>query len=134
MAFKRFTSFDDATINAIYSKEEADFLKDLMNYSKLSQGAERIAGNPSGTAQSVITFEAGKAMIKNPVTGTSYWLIPSFLAKAYLSPTMRKWLTTGFKTSENVPKAMEVYTKVLTFGGRDILENQLKEDSEPTPE
>ncbi len=126
-ATKNISKFDERTLNAIYNKEELEFLKEIISLSKKSFGSERLAGNPSGTAQSIITFQAGRAILKNPVTGLSYFLLPQAMAKIYLSPLARKYFTEGFKLPGNLPRSMENLTKLLSILGRDAIPQESNE-------
>jgi hypothetical protein len=119
---KNFSKFSENDLKSIYKPEELSFLKDIIDLSKKSMGAERVAGNPSGTAQSIITFEAGRAILRNPITGSSYWLAPVALAKMYYSKLGRQYFTTGFRMPFNVKGATELYTKILSIAGTDAIE------------
>lgn len=113
----QFSKFDEDTLRTIYKPEELKDLKELIQISKRSQGAERISGNPSGTAQSMITFFGGRAILRHPVTGMGYILPPNLLARMYLSDTARKYLTSGFRLPGSVPQASNIASKILAIAG-----------------
>lgn len=114
---KAITKMDNPTLRSIFSKSELSGLDDMVRLSKAAQTSERMAGNPSGTAQSMITWETGRAILKHPVMGWKYVLTPAALAKVYLSPTGRKYLTEGFKTPPNAGTAASLATRILSIAG-----------------
>jgi len=118
---RQFTKFDDPTLRTIYNPEELSTLKKFVEISKSSQAAERISGNPSGTGSAVITFWAGKAVVKDPVSGSMFWILPKGLANLYLSSAGRRYLTTGFKTGETMPQAASLATKIIGLTGGNLL-------------
>ena len=121
---KEVSRFDNPTLKAIYSPEELKALNDLVRVSKASYGAERLAGNPSGTAQSVITFQQGRAILKQAAKGrpdkaVMIVLTPKGLAKIYLSPLGRKYFTTGFNVPAGTEAATNIGSKLLAIAGKD---------------
>lgn len=119
-----FSKFDEDTLKTIYDPEELKTLKDFVAISRRSEGAEIIAGNPSGTAKSLITFEAGKAVVKNPVTGSLFWILPNGLARIYLSPIARKYFTEGFRLPGTAREATSLATKILAVAGGDAVRRE----------
>lgn len=120
------SAFDEPTLNAIYSSEERLALDNLMKLSRAASGAERLAGNPSGTAQSVITFQQGRAVLTNMAKGRpdiagAIWFLPKALAKVYLSPAGRKYFTKGLDVPANTELGMNIATKLLSIAGKDAL-------------
>ncbi|MFA5342185.1 MAG: hypothetical protein WC332_10455, partial [Clostridia bacterium] len=118
------SQFDEPTLSAIYSSEERVALDNLMKLSKAAQGAERLAGNPSGTAQSVITFQQGRAVLTNMAKGrpdiaTAIWFLPKGLAKIYLSPVGRKYFTTGFNVPVGTEANANIASKLMAIAGKD---------------
>ncbi len=112
---KGFTKFDEDTLRTIYKPNELKDLKELIQISKRSVGAERIAGNPSGTAQSIITFESGRAVLRHPLTGWSYVIPPNIMARIYLSDTARKYFTSGFRLPGNISQSADLATKLMVI-------------------
>jgi len=127
------SAFDEPTLNAIYSSEERLALDNLMKLSRAASGAERLAGNPSGTAQSVITFQQGRAVLTNMAKGRpdiagAIWFLPKALAKVYLSPVGRKYFTKGLDVPANTELGMNIATKLLSIAGKDALgDNETEE-------
>jgi len=88
-------------------------MKELSEVANASQGAARLAANPSGTGQSLIAFGEVTMILMNPTLGVSMALGIPVVTKLYLSKAGRKWLTTGFKTSPTSAKAAEVFGKLM---------------------
>ncbi len=110
-----FSKFDEDTLKIIYKPDELKDLKELIQLSKRSLGAEKIAGNPSGTAQSIITFESGRAILRHPLTGWSYVIPPNIMARIYLSDVSRKYFTSGFRLPGNIPQSADLATKLMVI-------------------
>jgi hypothetical protein len=120
--------FDDATLRAIYNTpQQYKLTKDLLELSKYSFGAERIAGNPSGTAPNIVTFYEGKALLKDPASGAITWLTPPALAKLYLKAS-GSLLNLGLKMKESSPAAAKIKTQILSVAGADAVKNWLNEE------
>jgi len=115
-----YSKFDEGTLKAIYTPQESEFLREFMELSKRSLGADKIAGNPSGTAQSIITFESGRAVIRHPSTGIGYVLLPNMLARIYLSNFGRKAFTEGFILPGGIPSSANLFGKIMAIAGQDV--------------
>jgi len=125
---------DEPTMNAIFSPEERSFMKRMFEVSKAMERVEKLASNPSGTAQAVITFESGRAVLHgvgqtlSGKTGTgvgkilSYTLLPKAIAKAYLSPLGRRLLVQGIKTPVGTPQAAKIGSQLLAVIGTENLQ------------
>lgn len=115
--------FDDATLRAIYeTPQQYKLTKDLLTLSKNSFGAERIAGNPSGTAPNIVTFYEGKAMLKDPVGGAMVWLTPAALAKLY-NKASGSMLNMALKMRSGSPAAAKIATQIIIVAGTDAVSN-----------
>ena len=118
---------DTPTLQAIYKPDELAFLRDFSRLSAASRGAERIAGNPSGTAQSVITFEMGRAVIRDIphpsrwLNATSYLMTPKVLAKIYNSEANRRLFMQAFRTAADSPTSPQLVFKLMMIGGGDLV-------------
>lgn len=109
--------YGDKTLSKVFDADELKAIKEIGQLSKYAQTADRLAGNPSGTAQNLITWSQGALLLANPIAGTSSLLTPPALAKLYLSPAGRKYLTEGFKLPANSQKAAEITAKILAISG-----------------
>lgn len=127
---KNLSKFDDDTLKTIYTKGELQDLKDIVEISKKSYGAEKLGGNPSQTAQSIITFESGKAVLRHPISGSKYLIVPNVMARLYLSETGRRYFTQGFKLPGNLPSSAGLATKLISLIGVDQLEKVDKGEEE----
>lgn len=137
---KAVSQLDEPTLKSIYSSEELTALNNLIRISRAATGAERMAANPSGTAQSVITFQQGRAILTQAAKGRPdkallIGLLPKGLAKIYLSPIGRKYFTSGFDIPFGAEASANIASKLLLIAGKDgyetLSENQPIENVQP---
>ncbi len=103
-----------------YSTEDIGLLKKIANVAENLKGAEKVAGNPSGTGQAMATqAQLGVALSLvfsgHPIAAGAVAGAPYLLAKAYLSPMGRRLLTEGLKIPTGTPQATEWLTKMMTY-------------------
>lgn len=115
--------FSDETLKAALSGDNYKAVKDLALLSKYVQTAEKMAGNPSGTAQNVIAWGQGAMIWRDPTTGLLMAFSPPVFAKLYFSKFGRKLFVEGFKTAAHTPKGIEIATKLGL-----LIANQNKKD------
>jgi hypothetical protein len=96
-----------------FSKEKISKLKDLSDTVGALSTSQRIAANPSGTAQNVITWGSLGMILRDPIRGIPVVLSPRILAKIWYSPTGMKWLTDGFKMSAGSKDGIALATKLM---------------------
>jgi hypothetical protein len=125
---------DEPTMKAVFSTEERAFIKKMFDVGKGMERVEKLANNPSGTAQAVITFESGRAVLQGagqvlsgkPVSGIgkmlSYTLLPKAIAKLYLSPVGRKLLVEGIRTPSGTDKAVKIMSQLIGVIGKENLQ------------
>ena len=109
--------YGNETLSALFNQKELYSINQLRHLSMFVQKAERMAGNPSGTAQNVAAIGMGALMIRHPIRGTLYALTSKMAARLYLSPIGRKWLTEGLRTPAGVTNALNVHGKLLEAAG-----------------
>lgn len=102
--------------------KQTKWLQDIADVTKRMASAERMAGNPSGTAQNVITWGTLGMVIRNPIKGTFMALTPEAMAKIYFSETGRRYFTTGLTVPANTKMGTELFTKLSAVIGEDISE------------
>lgn len=107
--------YGDDTLKAALSPESYKAVTDLAKLAKYTQGAERLAGNPSGTAQNIIAWSQGALVLHNPVIGTISAITPPALARLYLSEAGRRYLTTGIRTPAGTRQGTALATKILAI-------------------
>lgn len=110
--------YSDETLKAALSPDNYRAVKELGLLSKYAQGAERMAGNPSGTAQNVIAWSQGAMIWHNPITGIGMALSPPVFAQVYFSKFGRRLFVEGFKTPAGTPKGVEIATKLTALINR----------------
>lgn len=138
---KNIGKLDRDTYNAIVPKEAREFMDRLQKLSRGAEHIEKLAGNPSGTAQSLITYEVGMAtlaggwdVLAGTFTGdasrvgrgllkaSAMTLGPRALAKIYLSPTGRKLFAEGMKLPANSPRAAKIISQLVGVIGKENLQ------------
>lgn len=107
---KNMNRYGDNTLNAALSSKTIDQLKEFSMLAKSAAGrsVERMAGNPSGTGQTLITYGQAAFFLTDPVTGGAAIVAPPLLAKVYLSDIGKKLITEGFKVSAGTARAAGV--------------------------
>lgn len=96
---KNLKRYNENTIEAAIGAEK---LTDLKNFAQLTErvagrAVEKMAGNPGGTVQNILTFNQGKAVLTDPVSGAYTLFAAPTIAKAYLSETGRRLITEGME-------------------------------------
>jgi hypothetical protein len=104
-----FTRFD--------SPHKVEQLERLRNIAARIETAETIAGNPSGTGQTVVTWGLARFIIQNPRSGAIISVGPKYLSKLYTSNFGIKWLTDGFKVPANTKEGAALFTKLASMLG-----------------
>ncbi len=129
---------DAPTMRAMFNPEERQFIDRMFQVSKSAENVERLSGNPSGTAQAVITFEAGRMILsglggltvgmatgdvaqagKAAATIAGITLAPQAMAKLYLSPVGRKLIVQGLKLPAGTPQTAALATKLMAIVGKN---------------
>lgn len=110
-----------------YSSEDIGLLKKIANVGEGLKGAEKIAGNPSGTGQAMATqaqigVAASLLFSGHPLMAAGVAGGPYILAKAYLSPVGRKLLTEGLRIPIGTEQATEWLTKMMAYSSRNTID------------
>lgn len=111
--------YGDEFLEVAVSKPKLDRLKEFAEVVSATKGAEKMAGNPSGTAQNVITFAQGAFFIANPVKGAVAVLTPPALAKIYLSDFGRKLIQDGVKISAQSARAAGIAGAIMSLSKKE---------------
>jgi hypothetical protein len=101
---------DRGTLESIFKPGELKEIQEIANLGQRLQGAEKVAGNPSGTGQTLMTpsfyGSIGAMVATGNIPGAITTLFtPPVLAKLYLSKAGRQYLTEGFKIKPDTPQA-----------------------------
>lgn len=105
----------------LFSQAEIRDFYDLARIVERTKGAVKMGENPSGTAQQLITFEAGKAILRNPLTGVPAAMGTNALGKLYLSKTGRRFLLEGLVTPTNNSRSAYITSQILGVAGVDAV-------------
>lgn len=111
----RLNTYGDETLKALFSKDLLDDLKTMAHIGEKMGKAEQLAGNPSGTAQNIVTWAGFAWAISHPASGIAILVSPTVLAKAYLSSPIRKLLTKGIELPKGTPEAGLVASRLLSY-------------------
>lgn len=111
--------YGDEFLGVAIPKAKLARLKEFGDVAARAKGAEKLAGNPSGTAQNVITFAQGAFFITNPVKGTVAAVAPPVMAKLYLSDFGKKLITEGVSLSPTSARAAGVASALIALSKRE---------------
>lgn len=121
-AFRKNIDKYQGIISKYYSKEDMALIEKIANVGHYLQSAERLAANPSGTGQAVgltaqISTATGMIISGNIPSAAGVMFGPYALAKIYISPIGRRYLTEGFKISGTSARGIELITKMAGIAG-----------------
>ncbi|MBW2003102.1 MAG: hypothetical protein JRI72_00595 [Deltaproteobacteria bacterium] len=109
---KMVDKYSERVLSAFFPKKKVAELKTLGRIAHRIEGAEQVAGNPSGTGQTLIAWGIFRMIMSRPALGAVISFTPKQLAKIYKSNFGMKWLTEGFKVPANSKRGMELATKL----------------------
>ena len=112
--------YGDETLKRVFEPKELLEISELARVSERLMTAEKIAGNPSGTASNIIAAATyggvGTGMFfKHPITGTAVLLGPKILAEAYVSPIGRRLLMSGIQISTRDQRAIGIAAQLTAY-------------------
>lgn len=137
---KQFDTYGKKTIESWYGKDLANQLEDIAIVGRKMGGAEKLAGNPSGTARSLIGFEEGRRIASGigalatglggyglgaghavmTLSGEGAMILGSRqLAKLYTSPMGRKLFVDGLMTAADSKQAGIIGGKIMSIIGNE---------------
>lgn len=123
----------DKVLQKFYSPEQVEWLKKVSDTGKVMASAERLASNPSGTAQNVVTWGTWGVIIKSLTSGQlgetvgglfSAVIAPKQMANIYLSDAGRRYFTMGMRTPIGTKKGIEIATKLSEIAGLEYKETK----------
>lgn len=104
----------------LFSQAEIREFYDLANIVDRTKGTVKLAENPSGTAQNLVTFATGGAILKHPITMAPTILTTSMLTKLYLSKAGRKYLLEGLVTPTSSSRSTYIMSQIFGVAGVDM--------------
>lgn len=107
-----FNKYDARVLKSVFPEEVYNDMKHLAEVSTRVGGAEKLAGNPSGTAKNVMMMFGTGFMVHNPITTTNILLGSRAFTELYLSKMGRQWLTKGFTLPAISSQAAQVASKI----------------------
>ena len=113
----------------LFSKQELKDFYDLANIVERTQGTVKLAENPSGTAQNLVTFSTGGAILKHPITMAPTVLTTSMITKLYLSKLGRKFLLEGLVTPTSSSRSTYITSQILGVAGVDAVRDAQEQSS-----
>jgi hypothetical protein len=130
ISFTKMVDKYDRVLRKFYPYEKVNELRTLANIGRRLQKAEQVAGNPSGTGQTLIAWGMFR-MIMNGIKKGTTWAIaftPKQLAKIYRSKFGMKWLTEGFKLPAGSKKAAVYFSRLSAIIADDQIEDKSMEE------
>jgi hypothetical protein len=122
---KMVDKYNERVLKRFFPHDKVEQLKSLANIGRRLQKAEDIAGNPSGTGQTLIAWGIFRMLMTNPVTGAVLSFTPKQLAKIYLSKNGMRWLTEGFRLPAGSKKAAVYFSRLSSIiGGEQLQKNK----------
>lgn len=120
------TKYGDRTLKELFPEDLYSEVKKLGDVSLRSTAADKLAGNPSGTAQNLINFQMGRAILTNPVNGVAMTLPNVVVAKLYLHPATRAWLTSAMEVPATTKAAIGLYSRLAAYAAKpgDLLKDE----------
>jgi hypothetical protein len=109
----RIEKFGDPVLSKFYDPTQVQILKDLKKIGNSMQTAEQIAGNPSGTGQTILTYGQLGWAVANPQTGIPAMLTPPIMAKLYVSNLGKRYLLSALHMPAKTPKGLELSGQLL---------------------
>lgn len=138
-ALKTFNSFGPRTAKELLGEQGLKDMTRLAQLEQFTRGASRLAANPSGTGQSLISAGYFGMVLKGygdavkllfhteggilPATGQAIrttvgvTLLPQGLAKIYLSDVGRKYLISAYEINPSTKQSAELGKKLLAIAG-----------------
>ena len=101
----------------LFSTEELRDFTQMANIVSRTKGTVSLAENPAGTAQNIVSFTTGAAVLHHPVTMTPTVLGTTGLAKLYTSKLGRKYLLEGLVTPIYSSKGAHMISQMLGIAG-----------------
>lgn len=120
----------DNVLKIFYSPEQVAWLKQVAETGSKMASAERLASNPSGTAQNVVTWGTWGVIIKSLTSGNlgetasglfGAIIAPKQMANIYLSKTGRRYFTEGMRTPLGTKRGVEIATNLATIAGDNVV-------------
>jgi hypothetical protein len=103
----------------LFSQEELRDFHQLAKIIDRTKGTVKLAENPSGTAQNLVTFTTAGALLKHPLANAPQAMTTAAIAKLYLSRTGRKLLTEGLMLPANSERAVHIASQIGAIAGLD---------------
>lgn len=108
----------------IFPQKKVNEIRQLADIAYKFGKAEGIAGNPSGTSQTMMAGYIGRQLMFQPVKGTILALAPKQISKLYLSDSGIQWLGSGFKIPAGTQEANALAAKIIAIMDKDEKETQ----------
>jgi hypothetical protein len=120
--------YGDTTLKEILPGPLFKEVKALGGVSLAANAAEQLAGNPSGTARNLISYQEGRSFLTNPLDGTMTAIPYATFARVYLDPATRKWLTSGLQVPLESKEALKIYGKLIGYLAKPFISRATEQD------
>jgi len=122
---KMVDKYNERVLKKFFPYEKVEGLKKLADVARHLQKAEDIAGNPSGTGQTLIAWGMFRMIMTNLKTGAVISFTPKQLAKLYTSKFGIKYLTDGFNLPVGSKTAATHFSRISAI----IADEKLQENN-----
>lgn len=112
-------AYPPAVQRQLFSQEELRDFHQLAKIIDRTKGTVKLAENPSGTAQNLVTFTTAGALLKHPMANAPQAISTAVIAKLYLSRVGRKLLTEGLMLPSNSERAVHIASQIGSIAGLD---------------
>ncbi len=123
------SKYGDSTLKEIFSGPELKGLNDFRQIAKTMGTAEKMSGNPSGTAQNIVTMATGGLMVRHPVTGITVAIAPAALSRIMVSDAAREAVINGLKIPATSPGAAQKAGQIIGL----LMGKQLQDRAKKAP-
>jgi hypothetical protein len=121
---KMLSSYSPETMDVLFGKEGVKELRNIVKISNAMQTAEKLAGNPSGTAQNMIWYSQLFNLVARPATGVASMGVPYMYSKMITSPVGRKFILDGMKVTPGTKEAAKFATRFIEYATAESLRDR----------
>lgn len=123
---KQLNTYPKDVQRQLFTDEELADFHQLARIVERTRGTVKLAENPSGTAQNLVSFSSLSATLNHPIGHAPQALGSVAIAKLYLSKAGRKLLMEGLTTPAATKRSVELGTKITGILAHDAIDKSRK--------